>query len=124
MLRLKETVGITSREKNAIAEENRRLKELLRQHGIAYPGGEGDVGNLGVGDVADSLSRSMSLSMGASPDFNSPSASGGNQAGGIGGSPYGVQMPTPPQQNLDYDQVGIDFVLTYDRSGNPILPQR
>ncbi|KAK4986755.1 hypothetical protein LTR66_007772, partial [Elasticomyces elasticus] len=36
VLRLKETFGSTARERDAIAEENRRLKELLAAHGITY----------------------------------------------------------------------------------------
>jgi hypothetical protein len=36
VLRLKETFGTTSRERDHYAEENRRLKELLMAHGIAF----------------------------------------------------------------------------------------
>merc|ERR1711915_482262 len=36
VLRLKETFGTTSRERDQFAEENRRLKELLAAHGIRY----------------------------------------------------------------------------------------
>lgn len=36
VLRLKETFGTTSRERDQYAEENRRLKELLMAHGIAF----------------------------------------------------------------------------------------
>jgi hypothetical protein len=36
VLRLKETFGTTTRERDQFAEENRRLKELLMAHGIAF----------------------------------------------------------------------------------------
>ncbi|KAI9811424.1 MAG: hypothetical protein M1832_000893 [Thelocarpon impressellum] len=101
VLRLKEVVGATEHEKKAIAEENARLKALLRQHGIACPGDAA----LGNSDFGDDFSQSMSMSMGVSP--GPPAASF---------PPLADDRPLPPTPlALDYDQIGIDFVLTLER---------
>lgn len=124
VLRLKETFGSTARERDAIAEENRKLKELLAAHGINYD---------------EVLSRGQGISM-MSNSFNGSSAGSTSGGYGPGSASTGMtspsimheRMPPPPTNatmhgtpmqhqatqghGLDYDQLGIDFVLTYDRT--------
>jgi hypothetical protein len=35
---------------------------------------------------------------------------------------YAPQVTQLPNNNFNYDQIGIDFVLTYDSQGIPIFP--
>ncbi|KAF2460098.1 hypothetical protein BDY21DRAFT_384491 [Lineolata rhizophorae] len=133
VLRLKEIYATSTKERDAIAEENRRLKELLAQHGIAFdmnsPPLSSVPSNAGGGFVrghsyGHSSSGSISGSYGpgsASTGFTSPPGSLGPpsvhtpQMTMPGSGPQG-QQPHPQQQNqLDYDQIGIDFVLTLER---------
>lgn len=114
MLRLKETFSNTSRERDAFAEENRRLKELLMAHGIsfdlsspmahvipssAYDSSSGSGSGYGPGSTSTGYTSPPSLQHHASSNSND-----------------GMGLPHPLQQGMDYDQIGIDFVLTYDRS--------
>jgi hypothetical protein len=121
VLRLKESFMGVSKERDMFADENRRLKELLLAHGISI-------------DLASSPSgmHQFSRSYGGS---SSGSVSGGY---GTGTNSTGYTSPpnmqhrgslsqdttpihnqpqqVPPQTRLNYDQLGVDFVLTYDRT--------
>lgn len=126
VLRLKETFATTSREREQFAEENRRLKELLMAHGIAF-------------DSITSPPIGLAVNMGSSTYSSSGSVSGygpGSASTGYTSPPsvhhrngsisQDLMMPSamhsqamqPSQQvsGLDYDQIGVDFVLTYDRT--------
>lgn len=126
VLRLKETFGTTTRERDQFAEENRRLKELLMAHGIAF-------------DSIASPSNGLAVNMGSSTYSSSGSVSGygpGSASTGYTSPPsvhrrngsisHDMMMPqsmhAQPMQSsqqisgLDYDQIGVDFVLTYDRT--------
>jgi hypothetical protein len=127
VLRLKEIFTQSTREQDAVHEENRRLRELLASHGISY-----DFGTTPV-----------------KFHHHAPSAYGASSSGSISGSyrgtseSTGFSPPPPPMSNpmgppptmhtgqmrsmaqlpatrLDYDQLGIDFVLTYDPQGRPL----
>ncbi|KAJ8112208.1 hypothetical protein OPT61_g5369 [Boeremia exigua] len=125
VLRLKETFGTTSRERDQYAEENRRLKELLRAHGIAFDGiaspsnalgvnlgssaysSNGSVSGYGPGSVSTGYTSPPSVHLhneSVSQDMMIPSA-------------MHSQALQPNQQvsGLDYDQIGVDFVLTLER---------
>lgn len=129
VLRLKETFANTSRERDVIADENRRLKQLLAQHGISYDfSSPGDVkfqrdesayGGSSSGSISGSY-RPASNSTGFSP----PPLPGqmSMQQGMPPQDPTGRGMAQLPSNRLDYDQIGIDFVLTYDSQGRPIRP--
>jgi len=121
VLRLKDTFATTARERDAIAEENRRLKELLIAHGISYDlssPGTGGFGRVGSSAYGGSSTGSVSGSYGpgsnstgyTSPNSMPPQVQGSGQ----------MSPPQKPRQQsnngMDYDQVGIDFVLTYDRT--------
>ena len=122
VMKLKETYSSVVQDKNAIAEENRKLKELLRLHGIAFPGldqyGHNVVG--GVSSYGGSSSGSRSGSYSQNRAFSPPTTVGSAvtppdevnmQAGSeLIGGPQSHQRHQ--QQGLDYDRIGIDFVLT------------
>ena len=127
VLRLKETVATTSRERDAMAEENRRLKELLMAHGISYdlssPVGSG-LGGIGSSTYGGSSTGSVSGGYGGpgtnSTGYTSPPNMPNQPLPPLSGGGHMSQSPPMqmPQTNggLDYDQIGIDFVLTYDRT--------
>lgn len=131
VLRLKEMFTTTTKERDAVAEENRRLKELLASHGISYDFAAAPItfsrnDSSGYGSTAggstsgsyqprsESTSTSANLSplhaQGQRPLQPAPPGNAQRQT---------VQLPN---NNYNYDQIGIDFVLTYDSQGNPILP--
>lgn len=124
VLRLKDVFSHTSRERDAFAEENRRLKELLMAHGITYD--LSSPGNNGMPPAGSSYggSSSGSVSGGYGPGSNStgytsPPAIPSNPRGSVSGPAGHAISPQQAQQphgGMDYDQIGIDFVLTYDRT--------
>lgn len=122
VMKLKETYSSVVLDKNAIAEENRKLKELLRLHGIAFPGLDQYGHNVAgvVSSYGGSSSGSRSGSYSQNRSFSPPTTVGSaitppedlNMQGSsefIGG-PQSHQRHQ--QQGLDYDRIGIDFVLT------------
>jgi hypothetical protein len=131
VLRLKETFATTSRERDTFAEENRRLKELLMAHGIAF-----DLSTPPHNGMSHVSSSTYSSSNGSVSGYGPGSASTGYTSppsfqhrgsishDGMGQPPMTLQQQQqqqahqsgPPQNGLDYDQIGIDFVLTYDRT--------
>jgi hypothetical protein len=128
VLRLKEQFTTTVRERDTFAEENRRLKELLMAHGITFD--PNSVSN-GVPHMASSNYGSSAGSVsgygpGSSSGYTSPPQSVQHQARRsishdvMSQSPLNAQQqaqqPRPHQSGLDYEQIGIDFVLTYDRT--------
>ncbi|KAH9845731.1 basic region leucin zipper [Teratosphaeria destructans] len=122
VLRLKETFANSQRERDAIAEENRRLRELLAAHGIQYDFSsapikfqreESGYGPSSSGSISGSYAPgSESSSFSPLPQAVAPSMANGLPTN-----------PPPPMQNmaqlpnnrLDYDSIGIDFVLTLER---------
>ena len=125
VIRLKDTFATTSRERDAYAEENRRLRELLMAHGISFDlstrpsNGMGQVGSSTYGSSTGSVSGYGPGS--ASTGYTSPPTRGSASHDGMSGSSLTLQQqaqqPNHHQpQGLDYDQIGIDFVLTYDRT--------
>lgn len=127
VLRLKELFTQTARERDVVNEENRKLKELLMQHGISYDFGttpikfqraESAYGQSSSGSISGSY-RGTSDSTGLSPptmpnQMAHPQHYANMQPNQMRNM---AQMPT---SRLDYDSIGIDFVLTYDSQGNPI----
>jgi len=131
VLRLKETFATTTRERDAFAEENRRLKDLLLAHGIAFelssPANNGlnHIGSSTYGSSNGSVSGYGTGS--ASTGYTSPPSfhRGSIQHDGTSQSPLNMQQQQQQQSQqpglqqqtgMDYDQIGIDFVLTYDRT--------
>jgi hypothetical protein len=121
VLRLKENFSTVSRDKDTLAEENRQLKALLAQHGIPWNGTRG----------VDELTRNTSasyLSSGSISGSYAPGSQGYSppQSNSSNSNPH-YQRSSPVnvgmngrsiaqqqiQRGVDYDQAGIDFVLTY-----------
>lgn len=129
VLRLKEVFEGTTKERDAYKAENQMLKDLLQAHGIQYsalqsPGHHYTSGSSQFGDSSTSLDGahrgSVSTGYTSPPSRSAPPIPG---TSGSGGSPGFDQQGQPQRfplqgQNhgLDYDQIGIDFVLTYDRT--------
>ncbi|KAH6638075.1 hypothetical protein C7974DRAFT_374673 [Boeremia exigua] len=125
VLRLKETFGTTSRERDQYAEENRRLRELLMAHGIAFDSITSPINGLTVNVGSSTYSSNGSVSGygpgSVSTGYTSP-PSVHHRNGSIS---QDMMMPPamhtqamqPNQQvgGLDYDQIGVDFVLTLER---------
>lgn len=143
VLRLKEVFAQTARERDQVQHENHRLKELLAQHGISYDFEESPVkfqnSNSGYnpsssGSISGSYaapSDSAGFSPPPPPPNGLPLAMPNDQ---MQPQPNNTQMQQQQQQqppvrqnmgqlpsaHLDYDQIGIDFVLTYDSQGRAI----
>jgi hypothetical protein len=129
VLRLKEVFETSSKERNAFAEENRRLKEILAAHGIQYditsPSHTYQSASSQYAGSTTSLTGSHTRGS-TSTNVTTPPPPMPNQS--TKGTPtfdqqqaqYQQQQQPPqqqqPNQGVDYDQVGIDFVLTYDRT--------
>jgi hypothetical protein len=119
VIRLKDTFAATSRERDAFAEENRRLRELLMAHGISF-----DLSSPPHNGISHVGSSTYGSSNGSVSGYGPGSTSTGYTSPPTRGSAprdfplqqQGQQPNQPQQSGLDYDQIGIDFVLTYDRS--------
>ena len=111
VLRLKEVFANTAKERDAYAEENRKLKELLVANGIQFELNSPQ----GIPRLASSYGGSSSGSLSGS---YAPGSAGFSPTppGGVLGqrAPVSQQnLAQIPHGGLDYDQLGIDFVLTY-----------
>lgn len=125
VLRLKELFAETAKERDAIAQENRRLKELLATHGISYDFASQPIQFHQDGtNYGPSSSGSISGSYRPASDstVSPPVPSGQNGQNPSASHQHGqpASMAQLPSNRLDYDQIGIDFVLTYDSHGQPI----
>ncbi|ORY05677.1 hypothetical protein BCR34DRAFT_43418 [Clohesyomyces aquaticus] len=122
VLRLKETFATTTRERDTFAEENRRLKELLMAHGISFD--NSSPSNVGLHHMGSSTYG------GSSTGSVSGYGPGSNSTGYTSPPSMPSQLPqsipsggpgVPAQQaqhnngGLNYDQIGVDFVLTLER---------
>jgi hypothetical protein len=122
VLRLKESFANTAKERDAFAEENRRLKELLMAHGIQFelssPGNSG-MQQFGNSSYGGSSSGSVSGGYGTgtnSTGYTSPPTMAHRGSLSQDMPMNQAQQVPHPNSGMDYDQIGIDFVLTYDRT--------
>ncbi|KAF2681840.1 hypothetical protein K458DRAFT_420221 [Lentithecium fluviatile CBS 122367] len=121
VLRLKESFATTTKERDAFAEENRRLKELLMAHGIQFDlssPGNNAMAQFGNSSYGGSSSGSVSGGYGTgtnSTGYTSPPTMA--HRGSISHDmPLNQSQQAPhPNSGMDYDQIGIDFVLTLER---------
>lgn len=135
VLRLKENFSNVTQSKQTLAEENRQLKQLLAQHGIPWNGNGGvdeyrNNQNLGykssdspVGSYAPGSSTFSPppLSQSSNSNANSMHYDSGSPLVGGGNGVYngnGRSMAQQQVQGVDYDQAGIDFVLTYGKDSS------
>lgn len=125
VLRLKENFSTVSRDKESLAEENRQLKQLLAQHGIPWNGTGGvdefarnaSVGYQSSGSISGSYAAGSQSYSPPPPTMSNPNFQNGSPAGMNGLSMAQRQV----QQGVDYDQAGIDFVLTYANPSNAYM---
>jgi hypothetical protein len=118
VLRLKENFSMVSRDKETLAEENRQLKQLLAQHGIPWTGTGGvdelarnaSVGYTSSGSISGSYAPGSHT---YSPPPQSISPNSSTSPPNVGGMNGQSMAQRQVQQGVDYDQTGIDFVLTY-----------
>ncbi|CAG8950882.1 hypothetical protein HYFRA_00003099 [Hymenoscyphus fraxineus] len=128
VLHLKEKYTMVSRSKDSLAEENRQLKQLLAQHGIPWTG-TGGVDELAL-QAPTNYTSSGSISGSYAPGSQSYSppplthSSNSNPQSSNQSPPVSNNDPTNDhrsmaqqqlQPSVDYDQAGIDFVLTLER---------
>nr|OQO21670.1 hypothetical protein B0A51_10544 [Rachicladosporium sp. CCFEE 5018] len=119
VLRLKEIYASSSQERDAYAAENRKLRDLLAQHGISYdPSADPIAFSRPQSNYGPSSGSSMSgsygpASEGTGSNFSPPPQSNGPGSGSVAASQRSLAQL--PSNRLDYDQVGIDFVLTLER---------
>ncbi|KAF1986097.1 hypothetical protein K402DRAFT_412819 [Aulographum hederae CBS 113979] len=124
VLRLKETFATTARERDAIAEENRRLKELLAAHGIHYDLSSPSMMRMGGSFAGSTSGASQYDPSSGSTGYTSPPSVGGSSMPHplphLDGDPkHGIPQATQHSQlgdnGLNYDNIGIDFVLALER---------
>lgn len=128
-MRLKEIYSNITQDKEKLSEENKQLKSLLHQNNIPP---------VSAGGALDELSSNLSFGY-ASSNVSGAHAPGSNHAftpplTGVSSIPTlshpsrlmggNAQMQGTSSQQLsplriDYDQAGIDFVLTYDDPDDP-----
>lgn len=109
-MRMKESYAKVARDKEALIEENKQLREALMLNGIAFPTQQGvatTFGGSGIG--SDDLSTPPQGTFSPSPSQFSQSSAHTQ--------PHQLS-PSGPAGGLvvDSEQAGIDFVLTYDKS--------
>ncbi|KAK4247414.1 hypothetical protein C7999DRAFT_14560 [Corynascus novoguineensis] len=152
VLRLKEIFSHISQDKERLAEENRQLKAMLAQHGLGASVAGGSVlgestSNLSIGyspsaSMVGSYAQVSSNTTVLTPPPLSSASSGGRSGGlspnsatcpprqhphqhsGQGGILGGIGAEVQKNQNpsIDYEQAGIDFVLTLEKPCMNHLP--
>ncbi|KAL3417596.1 BZIP-type transcription factor [Phlyctema vagabunda] len=117
--RLKESFSNVTRDKDSVAEENRQLKALLAQHGIPWngTGGVDELSRNGSHGLSSSPSMSGSYTPGSAGLTPPPHAHGTqySASSSMGGNHGRSMAQQQVQRGVDYDQAGIDFVLTLEK---------
>ncbi|KAI1341485.1 hypothetical protein F5Y15DRAFT_357721 [Xylariaceae sp. FL0016] len=124
VLRLKEVYSNASQDKDKLAEENRQLRNLLQQNGIspASAGATDDaISNPSLG-YTSSGSVSGSYAPGSSTAYTPPLTSISAAPAMPNPQLMGGQQQQLGQGGVDYDQAGIDFVLTLEKPCMDHLP--
>jgi hypothetical protein len=121
LLKIKEEYVTTVRERDAFAAENRRLREILLAHGIPFDlssPGNNLASTYGGSSSRGSVSGGYTNSTGYTSPPTGPRGSISGPSCGHSLTPphQGQQQVNGPNGGMDYDQLGIDFVLTYDRT--------
>ncbi|KAI0164740.1 hypothetical protein GGR57DRAFT_450438 [Xylariaceae sp. FL1272] len=123
VLRLKEVFSNVSQDKDKLAEENRQLRSLLHQNGISssiVSTMDDVISNPSMG-YTSSGSISGSYAAGSSSAFTPPMTS--ISVPSVAGSTQMMMGQQHPVQScVDYDQAGIDFVLTLEKPCMDHLP--
>ncbi|KAM0287701.1 hypothetical protein ACHAQH_000231 [Verticillium albo-atrum] len=136
VLRLKEIFSNMSQDKDKVADENKQLRQLLAQHGIPLSsvGLDDNVSNPSGGYTTSASPSGYSHAHGSRSVFTPPLTSkstaasvspsyapnNGNSYGStLGGQQQHQAAQSMPAQyglnGVDYEQAGIDFVLTLEK---------
>ncbi|CAJ2501593.1 Uu.00g044460.m01.CDS01 [Anthostomella pinea] len=121
VLRLKEIFSNVTQDKDKLAEENRQLRNLLNQNGIAAASttamddviSNPSLGYTSSGSISGSYAPGSSTTAYTPPLTSISTASGSNSGQLLGGHQQSAQS------GVDYDQAGIDFVLAYENPNDP-----
>ena len=143
VLRIRDSFTTVTRERDYLTEENSRLKALLASHGIVFNNATSTASASGAiltGGVSDLYSHPSEGSVSGSQQLHSAVTdltSAGPGSGFHQGQPqmaFGMEgynskaieqpmrqapgqgRPGQGQGQMDLDQIGIDFVLTYERT--------
>ncbi|KAH8177556.1 hypothetical protein LIA77_02638 [Sarocladium implicatum] len=112
LLRMKNLYSQTARDKDALLEETRHLKNLLTSNGISF------ASQLGAGAVTSSSSNLGNEGFMTAPSAISPTSSQVSSSAVLGSR----QGPSPVSARgsgaVDLEQAGIDFVLKYGPSSS------
>lgn len=121
VLRLKEIFSNVSQDKVKVSEENKQLRQLLAQNGIAIHGlgSQDDISSVPGGAYTSSASPSgYSHTRGGSQSLYTPPLTSKSSAPSTSPSypptylqPGVAGRQTYEQNNIDLEQAGIDFVL-------------
>ncbi|KAI0600780.1 hypothetical protein F4775DRAFT_503701 [Biscogniauxia sp. FL1348] len=144
VLRLKEVFSNVSQDKDKLAEENRQLKNILHQNGLSHSSAGAGAGASAMDDVISNPSLGYTSSGGSisgsyapgssttayTPPLTSistvPSMSNSGQLMAGGAAPHSLGQQPSAQggagAGVDYDQAGIDFVLTLEKPCMEHLP--
>ncbi|KAL1871065.1 hypothetical protein VTK73DRAFT_2261 [Phialemonium thermophilum] len=145
VLRLKEIYSNVSQDKDRLAEENRQLRALLAQNGLSPPtSGPSRFLDDAISNPSLAGTSSGSVSGGAPPSSHtsftpppvsarlgtSPVGSGHQQGPHYHSSPQNGQAGVntipeagpPKNPDIDYEQTGIDFVLSLEKPCMDHLP--
>ncbi|KAL1302528.1 hypothetical protein AAFC00_002914 [Neodothiora populina] len=123
VLRLKELYGSATRDRDNVDTENQKLKALLAAHGISYESISPVTGYQPMPSQSYSVTSSGSVSGSHRYDTTASSFSppglrtqDSTEMQGLTAHPQpGMGSGHVPNNNLNYDQIGIDFVLTLER---------
>ncbi|KAI9676540.1 MAG: hypothetical protein M1817_000699 [Caeruleum heppii] len=125
VLRLKETVSSSIRSRDEVLTENQQLKELLRQNGLSYPDARPQPHPPTLQHSSSEgypSSRNMSMSMASGSQSLSPPIPGSLAPPSSGGGSAPPTQLGGQQPSLDYDQIGIEFVLEYEKNHSERTP--
>ncbi|KAG6039792.1 hypothetical protein E4U41_002139 [Claviceps citrina] len=126
VLRLKELFSNASQSRERLFVENRHLKILLAQHGIAFPttGGHDDGPSPGAGTSPGNSAAPASYAS-FSPESQSGAFIGQSQSTNfhsMAGHQVRNASQQPSNKGVDFEQAGIDFVLTLEKPCMQHLP--
>ncbi|GAB0140106.1 hypothetical protein EsHS_00000743 [Epichloe bromicola] len=122
VLRLKELFSNTSQSKESLITENKYLKTLLTQHGIPFPrsGDHDDRPSPGAAGASSDNSAAPASYASFSPGSQSGASTGqSTNFQSMSGQQMRGASQQPSKKGVDFEQAGIDFVLTKLSSQTP-----
>ncbi|GAB0132339.1 hypothetical protein EsDP_00000779 [Epichloe bromicola] len=125
VLRLKELFSNTSQSKESLITENKYLKTLLTQHGIPFPrsGDHDDRPSPGAAGASSDNSAAPASYASFSPGSQSGASTGqSTNFQSMSGQQMRGASQQPSKKGVDFEQAGIDFVLTLEKPCMQHLP--